>query len=173
MAELILIVDDDPDIRTFLEISLSLHGFEILEAHDGQQALELAQEHRPALILMDVMMPNIDGLEALRRLRAHPRTGDIPVLLVTAKAQGADKVAGLAEGADDYITKPFDVGELVARVRSVLRRAQQMRDLSLSNSAELAGLLTPPGRRTSSTNDIGEFLPSAGYGFCEVRSPLP
>ncbi len=126
----ILIVDDDADIRTFLEISLSLHGFEILAASDGAEAIEIAIAEHPSLILMDVMMPNVDGLEALRRLRGDARTSDIPVILVTAKSLGADKVAGLADGADDYITKPFDPEELVARVQSTMRRTSEMRTVS-------------------------------------------
>jgi diguanylate cyclase (GGDEF)-like protein len=129
-AERILIVDDDPDIRTFLELSLAMHGYEVVAATDGVEAVDLAREQRPALVLMDVMMPNLDGVEALRQLRADARTTDIPVMMVTAKVQGADKVTGLEQGADDYITKPFDPTELIARVQATLRRATEMRALS-------------------------------------------
>jgi diguanylate cyclase (GGDEF)-like protein len=126
----ILIVDDDPDIRTFLEVTLSLSGYEVAQARDGEEAFAQAVATGPDLVLMDVMMPRVDGFEALRRLRADGRTSDIPVIMVTAKAQAADKVSGLAEGADDYVTKPFDPDELIARVQATLRRSQQMRSVS-------------------------------------------
>jgi diguanylate cyclase (GGDEF)-like protein len=126
----ILVVDDDPDIRTFLEVTLSLSGYEVEQARDGEEAFTVAVATSPALVLMDVMMPRVDGFEALRRLRADGRTSDIPVIMVTAKAQAADKVSGLAEGADDYVTKPFDPDELIARVQATLRRSQQMRSVS-------------------------------------------
>ncbi|MFP5310069.1 MAG: response regulator [Actinomycetes bacterium] len=126
----ILVVDDDPDIRTFLEVTLSLSGYEVVQARDGEEAVAVAVATGPALVLMDVMMPRVDGFEALRRLRADGRTSDVPVIMVTAKAQAADKVSGLAEGADDYVTKPFDPDELIARVQATLRRSEQMRSLS-------------------------------------------
>lgn len=128
--ELVLIVDDDPDIRTFLEVTLSLGGFEVVEATNGSEAVKQAIARNPALILMDVMMPEMDGMEAVRTLRADSRTSHVPIIMVTAKAQGADKIAGFTQGADDYITKPFDPDELVVRVQATLRRAAEMRSVS-------------------------------------------
>ena len=128
--ELVLIVDDDPDIRTFLEVTLSLGGFEVAEATNGAEAVATAVQRNPALVLMDVMMPTMDGMEAVRTLRADSRTSHIPVIMVTAKAQGADKIAGFTQGADDYITKPFDPDELLVRVQATLRRAAEMRSVS-------------------------------------------
>ncbi len=130
MKDRILVVDDDPDILQFVEMNLDMEGFDTQTAESGKIALEVARERPPDLILLDVMMPELDGLTVLRRLRSSPATASIPVVLLTAKALAEDRVRGLDLGADDYITKPFDIEELLARVKAVLRRAQQMRDLS-------------------------------------------
>jgi diguanylate cyclase (GGDEF)-like protein len=130
LPELILVVDDDEDIARFVEVNLKLHGFEVLIAHDGAEALELMERHRPALAVVDLMMPRIDGLELTRRLRADPMTSALPVIMLTAKGMTVDKVVGLSAGADDYLVKPFDTLELIARVRSTLRRNQEFREVS-------------------------------------------
>jgi diguanylate cyclase (GGDEF)-like protein len=127
MADLILIADDDPDIARFVEVNLKLDGFEVAVAADGEQALQMAIELHPSLILLDVMMPKMDGVEVCRQIRADRRTAQTNVILLTAKSLGADKIAGLTAGADDYIIKPFDPLELVARVHSTLRRTREMR----------------------------------------------
>jgi diguanylate cyclase (GGDEF)-like protein len=126
----VLVADDDVDIARFIEINLRLEGFDVHLAYDGEQALELIRATSPDLVLLDVMMPNIDGVELCRRLRADPATVNLPVILLTAKSLSADKVVGLAAGADDYVIKPFDTLELVARVRSTLRRNAEMRSVS-------------------------------------------
>ncbi|MFF5227659.1 response regulator [Dactylosporangium sp. NPDC000521] len=126
----ILVVDDDVDIARFIEVNLKLEGYRVLLAHDGATALQLVEEHMPALAVVDWMMPQLDGLELTRRLRADPMTAPIPVILLTARGQTADKVIGLQAGADDYLVKPFDTLELVARVRSTLRRNQENREVS-------------------------------------------
>ena len=130
MQERVLVVDDDPDILKFVQVNLELEGYSAESAENGRIALDAAKDSPPDLVLLDVMMPEMDGLTVLRRLRSSPATANVPVILLTAKALAEDRVRGLDFGADDYITKPFDVGELMARVRSVLRRAQQMRDVS-------------------------------------------
>lgn len=130
MSDRILVVDDDPDIREFAREHLEGEGFEIEAAASGPEALELATERPPSLVLLDVLMPGMDGLATLRHLRNNVPTANVPVIMLTAKPQAAERVKGLDLGADDYLTKPFDVEELVARVRSVIRRAQHMRDLS-------------------------------------------
>ena len=127
MTARVLIVDDDPDIRTFVEVALSLAGFETLEAGDGEEALDQAVSHSPDVIVLDIMMPRMDGFTCLRRIRADGRISHVPVILLTAKAQTQDKLAGFDAGADDYLTKPFDPSELVARVQATLRRAAAMR----------------------------------------------
>lgn len=118
--ETILICDDESDIRRILNIYLSGEGYRILEAEDGQRALEVMESESVQLVLMDVMMPVMDGVEATRRLR---ETSSVPVILLTAKSEDADKILGLNIGADDYITKPFNPLEVIARVRAQLRRA--------------------------------------------------
>lgn len=125
--ELILVADDDGDIVRFVEVNLRLEGFATTIASDGEQALEAARELMPDLALLDVMMPRLDGFEVCQRLRSDPRTKHISVIMLTAKSLSADKVVGLTSGADDYIIKPFDPIELVARVKSALRRASEMR----------------------------------------------
>lgn len=129
MNEKILIADDDPDILRFVEVNLSIEGYEVMVVSDGEAALEISIEDPPDLVLLDVMMPKIDGFEVCRRLREDPRTSSISIIMLTAKSLSADKIMGLSSGADDYILKPFDPLELVARVKSTLRRAQNMRDL--------------------------------------------
>ncbi|MBW3658315.1 MAG: response regulator [Actinobacteria bacterium] len=126
----ILIVDDDEDIRAYLEVTLTLSGYQVIQATDGEEGVRRAAEDQPDLILMDVMMPNLDGFDALRRIRADGRTRHLPVIVLTAKAQADDKVMGFTEGADDYVTKPFDPDELIARVEASLRRAREMRSVS-------------------------------------------
>jgi DNA-binding response OmpR family regulator len=123
----ILIVDNEPDILRFVEVNLRLEGFEVDLARDGNEAIERAHAGRPSLILLDVMMPGVDGYEVCRRLRADPRTCSIPIIFLTAKSMTADKVVGLTAGADDYVLKPFDPVELVARVRTTLTRAAELR----------------------------------------------
>jgi DNA-binding response OmpR family regulator len=130
MTERILVADDDPDILQVVRVNLELEGYEVETAMDGQEALDKAVAAPPALILLDIMMPRMDGLTALHRMRAHAATGNTSIILLTARGLPEDRVRGLELGADDYITKPFDVSELAARVKAVLRRTQAARDLS-------------------------------------------
>jgi diguanylate cyclase (GGDEF)-like protein len=130
MSERILVVDDDPDILEVVKINLELEGYEVDTAEDGREAVDKAMIEAPELILLDIMMPRMDGLTALRRIRSHGTTGNTSVILLTARGLPEDRVKGLELGADDYITKPFDISELVARVKAVLRRTQAARDLS-------------------------------------------
>jgi len=130
VADAVLIVDDDADIRRFLGLTLRHDGFDVHEAVDAEDALAQARSVDPDVILLDVMMPGIDGYEVCRRLRADPRTQETPVILLTAKGRAEDKIRGLDVGADDYVVKPFDPEELVARVNSVLRRSRALRDVS-------------------------------------------
>jgi DNA-binding response OmpR family regulator len=117
----ILSADDDPQLLRLVTRNLQLDGYEVLAASDGQQALELIEAHMPNLILLDVMMPKVDGFEVLEKVREFTGT---PVIMLTARGQDQDKIRGLDLGADDYLTKPFSVDELLARVRAVLRRSQ-------------------------------------------------
>ena len=129
-GESLLVVDDDPFIARLLEIELKAAGYDVRVASDGEQALTAAQERPPQLVLADVMMPNMDGFELTRRLRQDPRTATVSVIMLTARGLSADKLEGFAIGADDYIVKPFDTPELLARIRGVLNRASDTRSLS-------------------------------------------
>lgn len=117
----ILVVEDEPNIASLVETYLSREGYAVTRVDDGAKALEAADRIRPSLVILDVMLPGIDGLEVCRRLRARSR---VPVIMLTAKDQEIDRVVGLELGADDYVTKPFSPRELVARVKAVLRRAE-------------------------------------------------
>ena len=127
VGESILVVDDDPFIARLLEIELRAAGYDVRVANDGERALELAREHCPELVLADVMMPNMDGFELTRSLRQDSRTASVSVIMLTARGLSADKLEGFAVGADDYIVKPFDTPELLARIRGALRRSREMR----------------------------------------------
>jgi DNA-binding response OmpR family regulator len=118
---LLLVVDDEAGILRLIKLELSAQGFRVITASSGEEALRLAEEQRPDAVLLDIMMPEITGLEVMRRLRERT---NIPVLLVTAKDKDADKVRGLELGADDYIVKPFSPRELASRVSAVLARTR-------------------------------------------------
>ena len=130
MAEHILVVDDDPDVARFVEVNLRSAGYSVTVASNGEEAMDRALELRPDLVLLDVMMPKMDGFEVAQRLRRDSRTSSSSIIMLTAKALSSDKVLGLSSGADDYIIKPFDPVELLARVKGTLRRAREMRALS-------------------------------------------
>ena len=117
----LLVVDDEPSIRELLTASLRFAGFEVVPAADGAEALRLAEQQRPDLVVLDVMLPDLDGFAVVRRLRERGR--DMPVLFLTARDELSDKIAGLTVGGDDYVTKPFSLEEVVARIRAVLRRS--------------------------------------------------
>ncbi len=117
----ILTADDDPQLLRLMTRNLQLEGYDVLGASDGQQALELIESNPPDLVLLDVMMPKLDGFTVCYRVREF---SSVPIIIVTARGQDQDKVRGLDLGADDYLTKPFSVDELLARVRAVLRRSQ-------------------------------------------------
>ncbi|HEX8731500.1 MAG TPA: response regulator transcription factor [Ktedonobacterales bacterium] len=121
----ILVVEDDDDLRSTLAYNLNAEGYETLVAADGVAALEIARRQPLALVLLDVMLPRLDGLDVLRQLRARPETASLPVLMLTARAEESDVVVGLELGADDYVTKPFSWNEVRARVRALLRRGGQ------------------------------------------------
>jgi len=118
----ILTVEDEPDVRELMVHNLSREGFDVDGTESGEEAIRLARSRVPNAILLDLMLPDIDGLEVCRRLKQDPRTSAIPILMVTARGEESDVVAGLELGADDYITKPFSPKVVVARLKSILRR---------------------------------------------------
>ena len=115
----ILVVDDDDKLISLLELYLKREGFRVIAAHDGAQALDLFDRHRPSFIILDLMLPRIDGISVCQRIR---ETSRVPILMLSAKVEEMDKVVGLQAGADDYVSKPFSPQELVARIRTILRR---------------------------------------------------
>jgi len=121
----ILVVDDEKDITALVAYHLEREGFRVLQAYDGLQGLELARRERPNLLVLDLMLPVMSGLDVCRRLRKEPETARLPILMLTAKTEETDKVLGLELGADDYLTKPFGPRELVARVKALIRRSEE------------------------------------------------
>lgn len=133
MAPKVLIAEDDRAARESLQRALQLEGYDVVTSKDGSEALEEVQSSVPDLVVLDIMMPKIDGVEVCKRIRAN---GDsVPVLMLTAKGEASDKIAGLDAGADDYMPKPYDLGELFARVRALLRRTT-----SQEETLEAAGI---------------------------------
>ncbi|HMJ90190.1 MAG TPA: response regulator transcription factor [Candidatus Acidoferrum sp.] len=122
MKEKILVVDDEPDALDLIQFNLKAAGYDVVTADDGTEALKKARTTQPALVVLDVMLPEVDGLEVCKTLRREPATASIPIIMLTAKAAEIDRVLGLELGADDYLTKPFSPRELVLRVKALLRR---------------------------------------------------
>jgi DNA-binding response OmpR family regulator len=135
MAEKILVVEDEPILRETLTYNLERQGYEVATAADGLKALEVARSGGPDLILLDVMLPELDGFEVCRILRQEM---NVPILMLTAKADEIDKVVGLEVGADDYLTKPFSMRELMARVKALLRRVRMVREEMTTEESDLS-----------------------------------
>jgi len=143
MAAEVLVVEDEPDIRALIAHHLTRDGFRCRTAADGLEALAQLRASAPDLVVLDLMLPGIDGLELTRRLRAEPAWAALPIIMLTAKADEVDRVVGLELGADDYVAKPFSPKELLARVRAVLRRARPADDGRALAGGEIA---LDPGR---------------------------
>jgi diguanylate cyclase (GGDEF)-like protein len=126
----VLVVDDEKNILDIIRFNLEMEGYEVITSKEGEEALKLVHEVKPDLILCDIMMPVLDGLEVCRRLKADGRTNQIPVVMLSARTQAQDKISSIEAGADDFITKPFDFSDLVARMKINLIRAKQKRDVS-------------------------------------------
>ena len=158
----ILVVDDDPEIVSFLRKGLIYEGYTVDTASDGAEALSIAREREPDLVILDIMMPSIDGIEASKRLR---QASDVPILMLTAKGTVADRVAGLDSGADDYLVKPFAFEELLARVRALLRRREpavrqllRFSDLSLNTATREVKRGSQPIELTAQEFDLLELF---------------
>ena len=160
----IIVCDDERDIVSALEIYLTAEGYHVLRAENGREALALANSEDAHLMLLDVMMPRMDGLEVCRRIR---KLGNTPVMMLTAKGETYDKVLGLELGADDYLPKPFNDRELVARIRAILRRShwseQQQNNDNGSPTLEVDALVLNPGRQEASFD--GQTLELTGTEF--------
>ena len=149
----ILIVDDETSVTDLIGYNLEKAHYEVLVAHDGEEALKAARTHNPNLILLDLMLPKIDGLDVCRELR---KTSQVPIIMVTARGEEADRVIGLELGADDYLCKPFSMRELMARIKAVLRRNKT--DITESSTAAIlagpSGLVLDEDSRTVTLNEI-------------------
>ena len=138
MKEKILIVDDEKDIVKMVDYNLKKEGYRTIACYDGEDVLDAVAKEHPDLILLDLMLPGIDGLEVCKKIKNDPKTSALPIIMLTAKSQETDKIVGLEMGADDYITKPFSPRELTARIKAVLRRTQEKEQLP--DIMEIGGL---------------------------------
>jgi phosphate regulon transcriptional regulator PhoB len=136
----ILVVDDEKDIVELISYNLEQEGFAVIKAYDGQMAWERVKTAKPDLVVLDLMIPGIHGLEVCKLIRRDAATGTLPIIMLTAKSDQVDKILGLELGADDYITKPFNVRELIARIRAVLRRYEGRQQKELSETFAFQGL---------------------------------
>ena len=143
-AQTVLVVEDEASIASFVAMYLRNAGYDVKVAPTGRDALNLAESQTPALVVLDLMLPDIDGIEVCRRLR---HTSDVPILMLTARDEDVDKIVGLEVGADDYLTKPFNPRELVARVKSILRRSTPERKEAKTTQIRHGQLLVDSGRR--------------------------
>lgn len=166
MKQTILIAEDDLDIRNILKLYLESENFEVIEAEDGEIALGIARSSKPDLAILDVMMPKMDGFALTQALRQE---SDIPILIISARTQDADKILGLNLGADDYISKPFNALEVVARVKAHLRRSQR----SSSNEVSVNGVTLNADTCTVTKNNQQIFLTPTEYKLLSLlmRSP--
>lgn len=146
MKDLILVVDDEEDIRELVRYNLSKSGYTVATAASGEEALRLASELSPMLIVLDIMLPGMDGLEVCRRVKADSSLSQTPIVMISALGEEKDVVAGLELGADDYVAKPFSPGVLLARVKSVIRRVGAM-PVAADAPVEIEGLKVDPTRR--------------------------
>src|SRR5262245_46951401 len=147
-SDTILVVDDEQNIIELATMYLEQEGFRVISARDGQAALDRVKADRPALVVLDLMLPKIDGWQVCRKIRAE---SDLPILMLTARDDDVDKIVGLELGADDYMTKPFNPRELVARVKAILRRTTPRRP-EPAGPLHIANVIVDPARRTVHVN---------------------
>ena len=167
----ILICDDERDIVEALKIYLAPEGYQLFTAYDGQQALEIVRNSEIDLILMDIMMPKMDGIRATSELRKHT---NVPIIFLTAKSEDSDKILGLDIGADDYITKPFNPVEVKARVRSHLRRYTQLGSKPASTSVlQIGGIVLDDDRKTVTVDGESAELTPVEYGILKLLMSNP
>jgi two-component system alkaline phosphatase synthesis response regulator PhoP len=174
--EKLLVVDDEEDILELIKFNLEREGYQVSCAATGEAALDLAKSEIPDLIVLDLMLPGIDGLEVARQLKKEPETREIPIVMLTAKGEEADIVTGLELGADDYITKPFSPRVLVARVRSVLRRNQRGKVKEYSEETkvlQIHDLVVHPGRREVLVDDKPVQLTFTEFGILNYLAQRP
>lgn len=167
----ILVVDDEEDIRELVELNLSHEGFKVVSCESGEEALEMAGSELPDLIILDLMLPAIDGLEVCKKLKSNLKTENIPVVMLTAKGEETDVVTGLEIGADDYVTKPFSGKVLVARVRRLLRKA----DINSGDKAilKIDDLVIDPNRREVLVKNKSADLTFTEFNILHILAKRP
>ena len=168
----ILVVDDEEDILEVVRFNLSREGYEVLCTTSGEETLKIARSEHPDLIVLDLMLPGIDGLDAAKILKNDAKTRDVPIIMLTAKGEEADIVTGLELGADDYITKPFSPRILVARVRAVLRRKAE-EPLDTSSIIKIHNISLDPGRRAVLVDGKQVQLTYTEFGILECLTRRP
>ena len=169
--KLILVVDDEPRMIQFIRMNLELEGYRVLQASNGLEALDKVRDELPDLVILDVMMPDLDGFETLRLLR---ETSDVPVIMLTVKAEEDDIVRGLRLGADDYVTKPFSPGELTARVKAHLTRYERLKGVTLrSKSLSIRGLSIDPDSYKVTRNDTEVSLTAKEFEILHLLMGSP
>jgi|SoiMethySBSTD1v2_1073268.scaffolds.fasta_scaffold846030_2 two-component system phosphate regulon response regulator PhoB len=161
--ERVLIVDDDPDIQRLVNYNFSKAGFEVVEAGSGRKALESVQKQPPDLIILDLMLPDIDGVEVCRTLRQRESTRRIPIIMLTARGEEVDRVIGFELGADDYVSKPFSPRELVLRAKSIFRRIKEER----SDMLRLGNIRLYPDRRQCFVGNHGIDLTAKEFDLLQ------
>jgi len=144
MAKKILIIEDEKDIQDLLQLYLKREGYEVEGVKDGDAGLRKLAQEKFDLVLLDLMLPQVDGLEICRNLRSRPQTSEIPIIMITAKAEESDRIVGLEMGADDYITKPFSPREVLARVRAIFRRLEKPKAKEVRH--EYGGIALDPSK---------------------------
>lgn len=171
MQDLIAVVDDEPDILRLISLHLRKAGYQVVELDSADRLWSLLTEKKPTLIILDLMLPDMDGLEIFKRLKQNPETSALPVIMVTAKADEVDRILGLELGADDYITKPFSPRELVARVKVVLRRSQNR--LLEDQLSPVAGLKIDPRKYTVTLDDEPVLLTTTEFKILLILAQNP
>lgn len=166
----ILVVDDEPNIGEVVSLYLERAGYRVVVAQDGQAALQALDRELPDLVVLDWMLPKIDGLEIARRLRAE---GDIPIIMLTARNKEADRIAGLESGADDYVVKPFSPRELVSRVNAVLRRTRGVAPGNTEQPLEFEGLAIDPGAHSVTVNGRAQVLTAKEFALLWLLARHP
>jgi two-component system OmpR family response regulator/two-component system alkaline phosphatase synthesis response regulator PhoP len=175
----VLVVEDEPNIRELVTLHLQLDGWTVTQTGDGQEALQLARTEPFDLVILDLMLPGLDGMTVLRALRREARLGDVPVLLLTARRDESDKVLGLESGADDYLTKPFGVRELIARARALTRRSRAPAGAPATGAGpdarpvRLGPLVVDPARRTVTVREREVELTGREFDLLHLLASHP
>jgi two-component system alkaline phosphatase synthesis response regulator PhoP len=170
--ETVLVVEDEQDISELIRYNLDREGFSVVETASGEEGIEAARKNRPDLVLLDLMLPGVDGLEVCRRLKGDPSTNTIPIIMVTARGEEADVVTGLELGADDYVTKPFSPRVLVARTRAVLRRPRAKSE-DETTPVRRQGIEIHPGRHEVRVNGERVELTSTEFKILHLLARRP